>query len=870
MVKRKHRSGALNLLSDFIQSQPPHLYQVFQTPLFDTLIRCLQNDTSTTIVSLALTSLVMLLPNVPTSLVSYLPTLFNVYARLLFWDRERSIETNGPQAVGPEGLSGNSTWEKCVYSPDVDDGGIPHLLGYFTILYGLYPINFMDYIRKPQRYLRHANAPNPDDIEVQPYEIRHRSERYRQWHLLHRNFYDLTLESEKTDFSRWIRSEPADVLADCIALCLAETDPSYPIETASGTRAVNPAAVDTTEGDAVDTSLLSGSMVLPTPESRPSRPASGGSPSSSRAPSALMRRSSQSSHPSTRNSVDARTREAGFDSPTLPPHLVVSPSQTDLQDMINSNKVIKSGLHQSLANDSVPSLSLSHHDPVSERVPSRAPAPYPSAYALSPAPDEASEQVARLRRQILLLKNDLSFERYLKQQHMNHIGTLRRRQVKEAATEAETQNLLMANRNLKQRLEDARKAETQVRKESEKSRALSNKWEADLSTKLRALREEQKKWMVEGTALKRALGETREENEKLRKMVCDAEVRQLSSQHTLQSIESRGQEMEWLKAEVARLEKADGDKQARVRELEAAQHDATEAGGQAEALRMEMTARASDMQRMKAAYETQIVVVNAKLAEALRSKRATDVEVQPMVESALAASRAKQLELQKQLSLLTRKYTVLQSSLLDLTSNSHLTRARTDPAASSDADAEVSAILGTPRSRTQRVFAEPDAGEGSSYHATPPLDGFGLGTSAGTVIHRPSTPTSSSRTDPGAASSTSPERERYFGRGERYFPPHSPVDESESDTLYRGRAKRGSERPQGQEARAGEEGQKVDGHPRHQRLCMIAARGCACATGRVPRRGRDGSAHCSGCCRWTKVFAAQGPPGGRPRQIRRA
>ena len=766
-MKREHRSRALNLLCDFVQSQPPHLYQVLQTPLFDNIVRCLQIDTSTTVVSLALTALIMLLPNVMTSIVSHLPALFNIYARLLFWDRERSIEVGGSGTpAGAYGSPADSTWETCVHTPDVDDGDIPHLLGYFTILYGLYPINFVEYIRKPQRYLRHAKVPDADDIEVQPSEIRHRSERYRQWHLLHRNFYNLTLESEKTDFGRWIRSEPADVVAECVALCLAEAGPGYPFDAVGISRTASPAAVESAEDDAAEPALLSGSMILPTPESRPSRPASGESPSSSRAQSTLLRRGSQSSHQSARNSADARTREAGFDSPTLPPQLVVSPSHTDLQDMIDSNKVIKAGLRQSLANDSVPSLSLSHHDSASEKVPARSPAQHAPVKTPASTPD-TGEQLTELRRQILLLKNDLGFERYLKQQHMNHIGTLRRRQVREAASEADTQNLIMANRNLKQRLEDAKKTETQVRKESEKSRTLSKKWEDDLSAKLRTLREEQKKWVAERAALQRFLDETREENEKLRKMVCDAEVRETTSQHALQSIEGRGHETDWLKEEVARLEKATGDKQARERDLESARHDALEAGGQAEALRMELTAQASDTRRMVASYESQIVVLNARLSEAQRSRRAADVEANPVVESALAASRAKQLELQKQLSLLTRKYTVLQSSLLELTSNAHLTRSRTDPAASSNADAEVSAILGTPRGRTQRVLTEPELGEGSSYNATPPTDSFGLGTSVGTVIHRPSTPTSSTRLEQSTVGSTSPERERYYGRGER-------------------------------------------------------------------------------------------------------
>jgi hypothetical protein len=160
----------------------------------------------------------MVLPHMPSSLVLYLPTLFNIYARLLFWERELSVHVTADEDEERRPSSNALNWETCPFSSDLDDTTVSQLLNYFTILYGLYPINFMDYIRKPQRYLRHAEVPDVDAIEVQPTEIRHASERFRQCHLVHANFYTLTIDSEKTDFGRWIKSEPAEVVADCMAL----------------------------------------------------------------------------------------------------------------------------------------------------------------------------------------------------------------------------------------------------------------------------------------------------------------------------------------------------------------------------------------------------------------------------------------------------------------------------------------------------------------------------------------------------------------------------------------------------------------------------------------------------------------------------
>jgi hypothetical protein len=780
-VKRDYRSRALVLLSSFIQSEPPHLYQVLQTRLFENVIQCLQKDTSTTVVSLALTTLIMLLPNMPSSIVSHLPTLFNIYARLLFWDRERAapLGDHGSAAEVQSPVSSPS-WEQCVYSAEMDGVRIPHLLGYFTILYGLYPINFMDYIRKPQRYLRHANVPNADDIEVQPSEIRHRSEQYRQWHLLHPNFYSLTIESEKTDFSRWIKSESPDVVAECAALCLLTEPGSASHGESSGRReTTSPFPGDEAEKEEIDPSLLSGSIILrslSTQDLRPFRAPRAESPASSRAQSTLIRRSSQSSHPSTRDSMETRTKEVGVDSPTLPAHLVISTSQTDLQDMINSNRANKSGLHQSLTNDSVPSLALSHHDSTSEKPSASRVSLQPASAggALSPAPSpDNNEQVADFRRQIVLLKNDLNFERYLKQQHMSHIGTLQRRHVREAASEAEMQSLLSANRNLKRGLEEAKTAEQQAKKESEKTRSISKKWELDLSTKLRNLREEQKKWLVEGATLKRDLEASAEECEKLRKLVCDAEVKELNSRQMLQAGENSTDEAERLRKEVERLGKVDRESQAKSRQLEATRREAAEADSQGESLRMQVKACETDMQRMRDYYESQIVVLNTKLQEALRSRagRPTGDDTSSMVANLLEASRAKQLELQKQHSQLMRKYTVLQSHMLEMRASTEASQSRSSGGSkvsslTTDRDAELSAILDplrpAARGRTQRGFSDPESFE------APALDTLSSTASTGTAVYRSTTPPNQMRAEavPGAVpGNVSPQSERYHGRG---------------------------------------------------------------------------------------------------------
>ncbi|KAK2052255.1 tuberous sclerosis 1 [Colletotrichum caudatum] len=768
-VRSESRARVARLLCEFIQSQPPHLHLILQTPLFNNLMRCLQQDTSAAVISVAITALIMTLPHMPSSLVPHLPTLFNIYARLLFWDSERtgSIEPTSDESE-QKSLALPSRWEACTSSLDADDTEIPHLANYFTILYGLYPINFMDYIRKPQRYLRHANAANPDELEVQPTEIRHKSERYRQSHLLHPNFYTLTIDSEKTDFGRWMTSEPAEVVAECMALRFPpETYATVDQGHGQAAEADNSLLSDESDRDGLGPALLSSTSLEPGAEGWKSTQ----DPEQDEGASSRVHAISQPSH---RNSLEAPKADVVADSPTLPPQLVTSPSHTQLQDMLHSNKVIKSGLHQSLANDSVPSLALSHQESAAEKPSGYMPPPHQPAVPAPTSVSDGQSQMAHLQRQILLLHNDLNFERYLKQQHMAHIGELRRRQVREAASEAETQNLILTNRTLRKRLEDSKQAEMQIRKESEKSRTLAKKWESDLSAKLRTLREESRKTKAEIQSLKQELQSAREECEKLKKLVCDAEVKELNSKQTMQSIELNAAENDRLKADVDRLSTSERDFQAREADRQAAITSATEAENRAEMLGLQLQAREEELQKTKKLFQTQIGVLNAKLLEAhsgLYNRRTA--ETKAAVESALAASRAKQAELQKQYTSLMRKYTVLQSQVEENrfsvgSSNSH---GRGDMVFRMDGDGEGSMHSTSPvttrgsHSGLHRVLSDHDF---MTYNATPPIMSKPATPVPAGLAHLPPVPSSPLDLDDGAAaspSSSTTAEMKYHGRG---------------------------------------------------------------------------------------------------------
>jgi hypothetical protein len=735
-VQKDHRKAALRFLCDFIQNRPPHLHQILQGTMFKNLLTCLQEDTSTAVISSALTALIMLLPHMPSSLVPHLPVLFNIYARVLFWNPNK-FEDAGSTGHDVEPLSG---WDVYAYEADVEDASVTHLANYYTILYGLYPINFMDYIRKPQRYLRHANVVNADDIEIQPTEIRDQSEKFRRCHLLHPNFYSLTIESEKTDFGRFIKSEAAEVVAECMELYVdPESLNGAFFDTSLTVAAQSPPATDEAQKSTLDSALLRKSsshdinVFLSNQSGR------------TNSTSTIVRRNSQSSGASNRDLSQVR----GADSVPDVPRLIQSASHTHLQDIIHANKSIKSGMHGGDVDVTQPRAN-SVADPTAI---TRIPTPSPEA--------TLSVQLAHLQRQNLLLQNDLSFERYQKQQHIAHIGDLRRRQLAEAVTEAETQNLIIMNRNLKSRFEEAKKAEMQVRKESEQRRAIGKKWEADLATKMKNQRDQFQKCSVELQGVRRELEESEREREKLVKLVCEGEVRELNAQQNTQSIEMHGAEVDRLKEEVDRLKASERDYQAKEQEGMAALQSAAIAEAKLEEMSMKVSAQASELEQTRKLFQTQYAALQAELAGAQgRDKAQVAVEREEMMK-ALAASRAKQTDLQMQYNLLMRKYSALQSSLLDMDSETVPDQSNVPPQSQPTAGDEYIPGVGaaTLRFKTRpRDAPNPDTMEAVSIEPTSAPTSAVPGHA---VAQRPTTPSNLET----APSSNSPEQ-RYHGRGE--------------------------------------------------------------------------------------------------------
>ncbi|KFZ14569.1 hypothetical protein V502_06007, partial [Pseudogymnoascus sp. VKM F-4520 (FW-2644)] len=680
-VKREHRGQVLSLLSEFIRHGPPHLHLLLQTPLFDNLLRCLQIDTSTTVVALAMTALTMVLPHIPVSTGKHLPSLFNIYTRMLFWERERALsprlrldsaEQNDSSEPSEKGKEEKVPWEKLSYSFQSDDETLPELLHYFTFLYGLYPINFMSYIRKPSRYLRHANFPGADDIDVEPNEIRKRSEPFRELHLLHPNFFSLTIESELTDAHRWMNSAASDVVTFCMSLCVpvyhgSNGTPPMTRFSSLPNRDSNqdiPAQTLLTQTDSEE-ALIAQRLSHETPSSGWRHTLSIDGPPEL---SALARLSSKT-NPSVSSDVQMPTnqiQDIRSDSPGVLNQRGMSP----LHDILNSQQSLHRGLHQSLPNESSTTLSSMGGNTdssanVDTYLQSLAQLP-PRSPSLRPSLGDTTN-MAFLRREIMLLRNDLNFERYLKQQHLSHIGQLRRMQVREATVEAETQNLINANKILKGKLEEAKNLTTQTKKESDKSRAQSKKWEQDLSAKLRAMKDEQKRWIIEGELLRRNLQESKENSEELKQLVVQSEAREMESSQKLQAIKIELDDLAKLRSDVDRLTEHLREFQNQESEMEDLKAREDIANTKIELLNMQLSAREEELLKTKRANAAEIEDLKAHMKEVAQNAHSTATQsFKMMLDSALAASKLRLTEVHKAHTHLLRRYTSLQEDYLRL------------------------------------------------------------------------------------------------------------------------------------------------------------------------------------------------------------
>ncbi|PNS18846.1 Tuberous sclerosis 1 [Sphaceloma murrayae] len=516
------RFHTLQLLCAWLKYQHAHLDAVVNTDVIVILLKCLMNDRSTVMVSVGLQCLLMLLPHIPATVVSQLPRLFLIYSRCLCWEKfsatsskaQRDLVTddrlvNGSDDELEDLFTIDPTWAVVTSVPDAPEAAAPELLTYFTYLYGLYPINFMSYVRKPRRYLKQINFPGAENFDLDRNVIRKRTEQFQRAHLLHPSFFNTTAEEELTD-GRWLKAEPSEVVAECLG-------------------------------------LYSGMQAIPQ--------------SPGPAPSCKL--------PALPDSPTISARPA----PLSPTRMVSSTSTTDPL----SPSLSTAGLTGSIE-------SLTKVSPV------------------------LSGDASFLQRELLVMRNELNFERYLKQQHVVAIGQLKRERIKAVTVEAETSTLYNANKRLQRKLEEASKFNEKLQKETQSRKTHARQSEDQLNAKIRALRS----GLADQAALEHSLKKANGDIEILRELLSTSEARETRAQDKLGQQTEQLKELESLRTEVAAL-------QQQIQGYRSVESDAGDARAELEMFKrdLELTKRMLDSrdqerERLKKSFQTKIAELEAR------------------------------------------------------------------------------------------------------------------------------------------------------------------------------------------------------------------------------------------------------------------
>ena len=114
-----------------------------------------------------------------------------------------------------------------------------------------------------------------------------------------------------------------------------------------------------------------------------------------------------------------------------------------------------------------------------------------------PARAEVYAHLSSLQRENLMLRNELNFELYLKEQHLRHIGRLHRERVSDTALEAERQNLYYTVRSLRAQLANVTSSAEKQRAEAATIKTRHLTWENEQNSRLKSFREERRTWVAE-------------------------------------------------------------------------------------------------------------------------------------------------------------------------------------------------------------------------------------------------------------------------------------------------------------------------------------------------------------------------------------
>ncbi|KAI8334775.1 Hamartin protein-domain-containing protein [Chlamydoabsidia padenii] len=545
----QHRLQIVYLLSQFMLRKRTHAHEILETPLFESMLKSLMYDNSTTLIAISVTNMIMLLPRICTSLPPFLPQLFYIFARAISWDQLRDMRkkqhssSSTKRKIDTDWDCADYTFSKLAAPPSNPQTG-----PFFTALYGLYPCNFLNFLYKPYVYFKKNEFTVPEEFDEETFRTRAMVQVAR--HMLHPNLVTMDLETELTDRSRWMKMEPPDVIARIMSLDLTNAASRVAFVNNNNTDGdLSDKPRHTNSMDLLDTSLWTATTTKSQKQEEDPYIAS-------------IRPSPTLQLPPTKPPLPSSSQSNTLESTTRPPMI---------SNILQLHRALKSG-SEVLIGDDIWDASLEHMtSPISSACTSPRVKDKPTTFTgyhqqdsgtndstdthgsslLSSSSSSSSSStcssetkllIAALKREVLLLRNELNFELFLKQQHLQHIGRLHREHVMDSTVEAERQQLYNTNRMLKAQLSQTTASLEKLKSEAVLTRQKHIKWEDEQSNKLRGYREARKEWQahmeVANTKIedyRRMINDLHEQLDEYRKKAFDMENELQTLQPTIES-----------------------------------------------------------------------------------------------------------------------------------------------------------------------------------------------------------------------------------------------------------------------------------------------------------------------------------------------
>uniref|UniRef100_A0A8C6S856 Hamartin n=1 Tax=Neogobius melanostomus TaxID=47308 RepID=A0A8C6S856_9GOBI len=150
--KAATRLAALTLLGHLTRKQPSWVHLVTRCPLLASLLRCLKTDADAVVLTTGVLVLVTLLPMIPQCGKQLVFDFFDVFGRLASWSLRNPAQVPVLQMLHLQGA----------------------LYSLFHRLYGMFPVNFLSYLRLHYSMKENADTfhrvvkPMLDHVRVHP------------------------------------------------------------------------------------------------------------------------------------------------------------------------------------------------------------------------------------------------------------------------------------------------------------------------------------------------------------------------------------------------------------------------------------------------------------------------------------------------------------------------------------------------------------------------------------------------------------------------------------------------------------------------------------------------------------------------------